>query len=416
MTTPLRVAGNPAPTRRSFLAGAAAAAVALPSAGLAQPLLEAKSNNGMAEFHPDAPPYSPPEGVYIGSNENPLGPSAAARAALSDNVPRGGRYDRGGEKKLAKLFADQNGLTAESVAIYPGSFVPLHYAGRAFSSPERSIVSPVPTFDSMFYGSDRKSLAAFHAIPLTSDYTIDIKAMVAADPNAGILYICNPNNPTGTCLTRDHIGWVLKNKPKGAIVVVDEAYIHYTDAETALPFVAAGEDIVVSRTFSKIYGLAGLRCGLVAARPDLLAKLRPYETNPMPTPALTAATASLLEPNLVEQRKQYTASVRQGVYKWLEANKYEYVPSTANFFMVKVGRPGAEISAAMAQNHVFISGPRPRMPDWVRVSIGTREEMDRFQVAFKDALSKPSTGAPVKAPRDIGMVEPTSFFDGDMSC
>ena len=415
MTKQVEATGSFAPTRRSFLTGVAAAA-ALPLAGMAQPLLEAKTAASTAEFHPDAPPYSPPEGVYIGSNENPLGPSAAARAALAENVARGGRYDRGGEKKLAKMFADQNNLSAESVGIYPGSFVPLHYAGRAFSSPERSIVSAIPTFDSMFYGSDRKPLAAFHAVPLTSDYKIDVKAMVAADPKAGIIYICNPNNPTGTCLTRDEIGWVLKNKPKGSVLIVDEAYIHYTDAETALPFVAAGEDIIVSRTFSKIYGLAGLRCGLVAARPDLLAKLRPYETNPMPTPALTAATASMLETELVKERKQYTASVRQGVYKWLEENKYEYVPSTANFFMVKVGRPGAEISAALAQNHIFIGGPRPMMTDWVRVSIGTKEEMDRFQVAFKDAMSKPSTGAPVKAPRDIGMVEPESFFDGEMSC
>jgi histidinol-phosphate aminotransferase len=356
---------------------------------------EAKSASGAA-FRPDAPPYSPPGGVFIGSNENPLGPSAAARAVLANSVPSGGRYDRGGEKKLATMFAEQNGLKPENIGIYAGSFIGLCYAGRAFSSPTRSIVSPVPTFDEMFYGMDRKPVAPFHAIPLTADYKIDIKAMVAADPQAGIIYICNPNNPTGTSLSRDEIGWVLKNKPKDSIVIVDEAYIHYSEAETALPFVAAGEDVIVSRTFSKIYGLAGLRVGLIAGRPDLLDKVRPYETNPMPTPAIAAALASLAEENLVQERKKYAVGVRQGVFDWLDANKYHYIPSGGNFFMVKVDRSGAEVTAALAARNVHIGGPRPKMQDWVRVSIGTKEEMDEFQTAFAAVMALPSSGQPVK--------------------
>jgi len=404
------------PSRRTFLTGIAAAA-ALPLAASAQPLLsnEAKA---AAAFHPDAPPYSPPGGVFIGSNENPLGPSAAARAVLADNVPRGGRYDRGGEKKLAAMFADQNGLKPENIGIYAGSFIGLYYAGRTFSSPTRSIVSPVPTFDAMFYGPDKKPVAPFHAVPLTPEYKIDIKAMVAADPQAGVIYICNPNNPTGTSLSRDEIRWVLKNKPAGSIVIVDEAYIHYSEAETALPLVAAGEDIIVSRTFSKIYGLAGLRCGLIAGRPDLLAKVRPYQTNPMPTPAISAALASLGEETLIPERKKYAVGVRQGVFDWLDANKYHYIPSGGNFFMVKVDRPGAEVTAALAARNIHIGGSRPMMTDWVRVSVGTKEEMDQFQTAFAAVMAVPSTGQPVKGSgRDTdGVSQVHGVYDGEWSC
>ena len=404
------------PSRRDFLAGIAAAA-ALPLAASAQPLLSSKAKTSGGDFHPDAPPYSPPGGVFIGSNENPLGPSAAARAVLANAVPSGGRYDRGGEKKLASTFAEQNGLKPENIGIYAGSFIGLYYAGRAFSSPTRSIVSPVPTFDSMFYGPDKKPVAPFHAIPLTADYKIDIKAMVAADPQAGVIYICNPNNPTGTSLTRDEIGWVLKNKPKDSVVIVDEAYIHYSEAETALPFVAAGEDIIVSRTFSKIYGLAGLRCGLIAGRPDLLAKVRPYSTNPMPTPAIAAALASLAEESLIPERKKYAVGVRQGVFDWLDANKYHYIPSGGNFFMVKVGRPGAEVTAALAARNIHIGGPRPMMQDWVRVSVGTKEEMQQYQTAFGACLALPSTGLPAKG---SGKGDDTSqlhgLSDGEWSC
>jgi len=409
--------GTPAitPSRRTFLTGIAAAA-ALPLAASAEPLLSGEAKpSAAAAFHPDAPPFSPPGGVFIGSNENPLGPCAAARAVLTGMVPASGRYDRGGEKKLAGMFADQNGLKPENIGIYAGSFIGLYYAGRAFSSPTKSIVSPVPTFDSMFYGPDRKPVAPFHAVPLTADYKIDIKAMVAADPQAGVIYICNPNNPTGTSLSRAEIGWVLKNKPKDSIVIIDEAYIHYSTAETALPFVAAGEDVIVSRTFSKIYGLAGLRCGLIAGRPDLLAKVRPYQTNPMPVPAIQAALASLSEETLIPERSKYTIAVRQGVFDWLDANKFHYIPSGGNFFMVKVDRPGAEVTAALAARNIHIGGSRPMMADWVRVSVGTKEEMDQFMTEFKAVMALPSTGLPVKGSgRDMdGTSELRGYLDSD---
>src|ERR1700744_3214754 len=144
--------------------------------------------------------------------------------------------------------------------------------------------------------------------------------MAAADPNAGVLYVCNPNNPTGTGTSKKDILWALDNKPRGSVLLVDEAYVHLSDSDDVLDQVAAGKDIIVLRTFSKVYGMAGLRCGLALGRPDLLAKLLPYGMNAMPVTGSGAANASLLETNLVAQRKKIIADTRKSTIAWLQQN------------------------------------------------------------------------------------------------
>jgi histidinol-phosphate aminotransferase len=371
-------------SRRAMLGGLAAVAA---SPVLAQASAVVMPATGL---HADLLSTFVPGGVYINANENPLGPCAKACKAVIEMMPMAGRYDKGVETKVAALFAEQNGLKPNNVAIYAGSYPGLHSAGLAFSSAERGIVTGNPTFDSMFYGpNDRKPIAPIKQVVLTPDYRLDVKAMAAADPNPGIIYLCNPNNPTGTHVSRDEIAWLLKNKPKGSIVIVDEAYIHYSDAETAIPFVAAGEDIIVSRTFSKIYGMAGLRCGAILARPDLLTKVQNMGSNPMPTPALAAALISLQDPMLLTTRRKYNNDTREEMFVWLKAKGYEYVPSQTNFFMAKVNRPGGEVTKALADRKVFIGGPRPHMADWVRVSVGTPVEMKKFREAFQAVMAVP---------------------------
>ena len=167
------------------------------------------------------------------------------------------------------------------------------------------------------------SKAPVHKVPLTATYAHDVKAMVAADPNAGLIYICNPNNPTGTITPREEILWALENKPKGSILLVDEAYIHLSDEQHVLDQVAAGKDLIVLRTFSKIYGMAGIRCGVAIGRPDLLAKLQPYWQNAMPVTALAAARASLADTELIPTRKKWIADSRNETLAWLKANGYK---------------------------------------------------------------------------------------------
>ena len=182
--------------------------------------------------------------------------------------------------------------------------------------------------------------------------------MLAAAPDAGIFYVCSPNNPTGTLTSHADIEYLLENKPKGSVVMVDEAYIHFCDAPTALDLVKADKDVIVLRTFSKIYGMAGLRCGFAVGRPDLIKKLNAYGGwNAMPVTAVAAAIASMKDATLVPDRKRINTETRQTTFAWLDSNGYEYSPSVSNCFMLKAGKPAHDVIAAMAHQNVYHRTP-----------------------------------------------------------
>ncbi len=383
-------ASNPSALgRRSFLRGAAFAAAAVPiltEAHLAHAAQTGAAPSGLA-LHGQSPNAPPPGMVLINANENPLGPSKAACDAIARVAPLGGRYDQFGETEmLASTFAAQNGLKPDNVAVYAGSSEPLHYSVLAFTSPSRSFVTADPSYEAGMYAA-KTSQARIVKVPLTADCAHDVKAMVAADPQAGVIYICNPNNPTGTLTTKQDIVWALENKPAGAIVLVDEAYIHLTDAQDTLDLVAAGKDLIVLRTFSKIYGMAGIRCGFAVARPDLLAKLTPFGQNAMPITGSAAARASLEEPGLIPLRRKIIGDTRRDTLAWLKANNYKVIgdPQT-NCFMIDTGRNGKSVIAAMKAKSVLIGRTWPIWPNAVRISVGTPEEMASFKTAFKAVM------------------------------
>jgi histidinol-phosphate aminotransferase len=375
--------------RRSFLRAAALAAATpiLTEAHLAQAAqTTAAPPSGMA-LHGQSPNAPPPGAVLINANENPLGPSKAACDAIARVAPLGGRYDLNGETAmLLKTFAAQNGLKEDCVAAYAGSSEPLHYTVLAFTSPTRSFVTADPSYEAGMRAA-MTSQAKVVKVPLTADYAHDVKAMVAADPQAGVIYICNPNNPTGTTTTKQDIVWALENKPAGSILLVDEAYIHLSDSQDALDLVAAGKDLIVLRTFSKIYGMAGIRCGFAVARPDLLAKLTPFGQNAMPITGSAAARASLEDAALVPTRKKIIGDTRRDTLAWLKANNYKVIgdPQT-NCFMIDTGRDGKSVIAAMKAQNVYIGRTWPIWSNAVRVSVGTPQEMAAFKTAFKTVM------------------------------
>jgi histidinol-phosphate aminotransferase len=334
----------------------------------------------------------PADAILINANENPLGPCAQACSAMADLGVRGGRYEYGMTQELLKTFAEIEGLKPEYIRAYAGSSEPLHYTVLAFTSPEKSLVIGDPSYEAPMQAA-AYSKARILKMPLTRNYAHDVKAMVAADPNAGVLYICNPNNPTGTTTTREDIEYALANKPKGSILMVDEAYIHFSDAKPVLDLVAADKDLIVLRTFSKIYGMAGLRCGFAIARPDLLAKLNPYGWNAMPVTAVVAAKTSLKSKDLVPERKKVNADIRNDVLSWLAANKYSFVPSETNCFMVDVKRPGKQFIEAMEAKKVYIGRVWPIWPTYVRITVGTKPEMEAFKKAFKEAMEAPAVAS-----------------------
>ncbi len=385
-------------SRRSFmrLAGVAASMPILTEAHFAYAALQQPATAPATARR--VRPSTPSGAVLINANENPLGPSKAACEAIAAIAHKGGRYDIDGETdKLTKTFAEQNGLKENYIAVYAGSSEPLHFTVLAFTSPSRGFVTADPSYEADMRAA-MVAKAKVSKVPLRPDYSHDVKAMVAADPNAGVIYICNPNNPTGTLTTKEDIAWALANKPAGAILLVDEAYIHLSDAPNVLDMVAADKDLIVLRTFSKVYGMAGIRCGFAVGRPDLLAKLQPFGQNAMPITGSAAANVSLLDPTLVPTRKKIIADTRNQTFAFLTANGYKFIPSHSNCFMIDTGRNGQQVIAAMRAKNIFIGRTWPIWPNTVRVTVGTPEEMAKFQTAFKQVMEAPPTSATLHDP------------------
>lgn len=338
------------------------------------------------------------DGVSIDANENPLGPSQGARDALSAIIPQGGRYLDNLADELLHTFAEQEGLSPDYVHAFPGSTPGLHFGVIAFTSPQKSYVTADPGYEAGMHAAEL-SQARVVKVPLTKTYAHDVKAMLAAAPDAGLFYICTPNNPTGTLTPHADVEYLVEHKPKGSVVMVDEAYIHFCDAPSTLDLVKAGKDVIVLRTFSKTYGMAGLRCGFAVARPELLDKITERTGfNFMPVTALVAATASLKDPNLVPERRRINAGVRQETFQWLDHNGYSYIPSESNCFLLDTKRPGKEVIDAMSQQKVYIGRIWPVMPTSVRITVGTHDEMQQFQSAFQRVM-KGTTAFSLSPPR-----------------
>ncbi|MBX5494371.1 MAG: pyridoxal phosphate-dependent aminotransferase [Bryobacteraceae bacterium] len=328
----------------------------------------------------------PPDAVKINANENPMGPCPEAAEAIYNVIKKGGRYLYEETFEFAKIMADQEGLKPNYVQPFAGSSDPLHRAILAFTSAEKPLVLADPGYEAgeraaRFIGSK------VIKVPLKKDYSHDVRAMAAADPNAGVIYVCNPNNPTGTITPRSEIEWLVANKPAGSIVLLDEAYIHLTTEPFGSDFVAADKDVIILRTFSKLYGMAGLRAGAALGRPDLIEKLTPYGAGALPATGMVGAAASLKSPKVVPERRKIIANIREDVFDWMTKKNYKFVPSVSNKFMVDVGRPGQEVVRLMAQEKVFIGRVWPAWPTYVRVSIGTAEEMEKFKKAFEKVMA-----------------------------
>lgn len=387
-------------SRRSFFRFAAGA-----SALASMPILT-ESHLAMAE----RPKFADPnKGIHIDANENPMGPSEGARQAMMDILPRGGRYLFTMEMELAETFAKQEGLDPECVRVYAGSSEPLHYTVLAYTDKNKPLVIADPGYEAPMWAA-KASGAPILKVPLADPKgaaTHDIKAMLAASTNPGVIYICNPNNPTGTCTPRKDIEYAVANAPKGSVILIDEAYIHLCDEPHSLNFVKEGKDVIVLRTFSKLYGMAGIRMGLAIGRKDLLEKYDQFGQNSLPITALAAAKASLLDKDLVPTRKKIIADTRAESIAWLKSQGFAVTPSESNCFMLDTRRPGKEVMAAMAAKDIYIGRIWPAWPTQVRITVGTPQEMAAFKKAFSDVMSGSTAG--LDAPRLPGRLADRPF-------
>lgn len=371
-------------SRRRFLqlagAGLAVAGSGLPQLGHAQPATAA------------APAPAPAEGaVLLNFNECPYGPSPAAQQAARDSIAGCGRYRFALAGQVRDAFIEQARISADHVRLYPGSSEPLNRAAVLWTGPLAGLVVADPTFETL------GEVAAAHGahvqkVPLRDDGAHDMRAMVAAAHArpTGLLYVCNPNNPTGSISPPDELAWLLDHKPASTRVLLDEAYLQYSEQPSLIAQVAQRDDLIVLRTFSKLYGMAGLRLGVAAAHPDRLRELASLGDNPLPVPALAAALASLRDPQLIPQRRLQNAKVRQATIAWLGKRGFSCVRSEANCFVVDVRRDGSAFAKAMADNGVVIGRSWPIWPQRVRVTVGTEEEMAAFRNAFAKVAGVPA--------------------------
>jgi len=323
--------------------------------------------------------------IRLHFNENPLGLSPKARAAMTELLDLAWQYPTESRRMLHEAIASLHGVDKDRILPGNGSSEILTLAAQTFAGPGRPLVIADPTYDAMAQYAGPLG-AAVKRVPLTKGFAHDIDRMLEASGGKGLIYICNPNNPTGTITPKAAVRKAIEAAGRDATVVVDEAYHHYVfsdDYESVAPLVSRHPNLVVLRTFSKIYGMAGLRCGYAIAQPTTLAKMRERQSrNNVNVAALLAARASLSDQDWVAESKKTNAATRSMVFAKLKELGFDTTPSEANFFMINLRRDSRDVASKMKDKGVLVGRPFPPMNDWLRVSIGTRPQMERFLEAF----------------------------------
>lgn len=328
--------------------------------------------------------------VRLSSNENPYGPSPMALKAMTEAFSIAWRYPDEHEQSLANAIAKLHAVSNEHILLGDGSGEILKVAAAAFTATGKKLVVGNPTFEAILtYASVAK--ADVVRIDLKPDYAHDLPKMLAAATDAGLVYICNPNNPTASITPKDQVRTFLARVPRKTMVLIDEAYHHYVesnDYESVIPLVRQYPNLIVARTFSKIYGMAGLRCGYCIARPELIQRMRSQQMwDSVNIMALVAAAASLEDSEQVEQGRKRNSDVKKFVYSELDRFGFKWIPSQANFLMIDLRREVKPVIAAMRERNVQVGRVFPALPSFMRVTIGTRPQMETFVSTFREVMT-----------------------------
>ncbi|MFB3852561.1 MAG: histidinol-phosphate transaminase [Vicinamibacterales bacterium] len=338
------------------------------------------------------PPLGEP-GIRLDSNENPNGPGAAALAALQAALGEAPRYPHQPADALTDAIAKADGIRPQNIVLGSGSGEVLRMAVLAFTSPTRPLVQGAPTFEHCERDAAVLGVRVV-SVPVDQALRLDLGAMARASSGAGLVFLCNPNNPTGTVHTAtavsDFISQVLKSSPE-TTVLVDEAYHHYVGHpgyKTAMPIALENPRVVVCRTFSKIYGMAGLRIGYGVGRPETISTLKRFKlANSVNVLGAAAAIAGLEQKDHVEREAQINARNRELLVSELSKMGFKSAPSEANFVMVDIRRDAKEFQAACRAKGVLVGRPFPPLLSQTRISIGTEDEMRKAVSVFRSLLT-----------------------------
>jgi histidinol-phosphate aminotransferase len=365
-------------SRRAFAraAGAGAAAAVLSPLVSVKPLFA-------------VPPPASSGVVRLSANENPYGPSPAAFDAMREAFAKAWRYPDEAQDALVETIAKSHSVAHDQVLLGDGSSEILKIAAAAFTNPTRKLVMASPTFEAIGTGA-RLTGAEVVNVPLDASYGHDAAKMGAVD-GAGLIYICNPNNPTGSITPRAALRAMLASVPASTIVLVDEAYFHYagsSDYESVIPLIASHPNLIVARTFSKIYGMAGLRCGYAVSSRETIKLLAAQQAwDSINIIAIAAAQASLGDTQHVVEGRKRNAETKASVVSSLRKLGYEIIPSETNFIMIDVRREVRPLIGSMRTHGVQVGRLFPALPHHMRVTIGKPEQMAAFVRAFGEVVA-----------------------------
>ena len=328
--------------------------------------------------------------VKIDGNENPYGPSERAIQAIQSAIPRSNRYVLTADK-LQQTIAKHHQVGLGMIQLGYGSSEILKMAAEAFLAPGKSVVIASPTYEGMARYAEARG-ARIVRIPLDSRFRHDLKKMRAmVNDESGLIYICNPNNPTATIVGAEELREFSEQIPFHIPIVVDEAYHHYVDDPSyisAISLVLQNKSVIVTRTFSKIYGMAGLRLGYSVAREDLTSKMASYKVwLNANTLSIAAGLACYEDQEFIARNRKQNKETREFVEAELRRLGYETIPSQANFFMIDLKHEMQPVQAALRARNVYVGRPFSPLTNYLRVTVGTRLEMERFVEAFKQVMA-----------------------------
>jgi histidinol-phosphate aminotransferase len=334
-----------------------------------------------------------PEAIRLDSNENPNGPGELALDAIRAMFRETPRYPDVPSSELQQAIARHLKVAPENVIVGCGSGEILRMASYAFTSPERALVTGAPSFEDPVRHSEMMK-APIRAVPLDSELRLDLGRMLAETTAAGLVFLCNPNNPTatvhGAAAVRDFIAETNRRAP-ACIVMVDEAYHEYVEDRayaTAIPEALQNPRVVVVRTFSKVFGMAGLRAGYAVGQAETLRQMQRHRLpNNINVLAAAAAIATLPDEAHIERERRLNREAREFTRKAFEGMGYKSASSNTNFIMVPIGRDSRAFKDACAKHGILVGRPFPPLTTHARVSIGTMDEMKKAVDVFRQVLT-----------------------------
>jgi histidinol-phosphate aminotransferase len=371
-------------TRRGFIATAALGAA---SVGLGLP----SSLSAIARY-PEVDAGAGGNPLRLNRNESPYGLAPAAAEALKSAVdPKSYRYPIEEPKALVEAIAKRFGVENDNVILGYGSTEILKMATESFCNSSRSALVAEPTFEAVV-GYCPFIHARAQKIKLNAEHKHDLPKMLRVSHGAGMIFFCNPSNPAGTYIAKQETERFIRRLPRGPVLLADEAYAEYVtapDYESCVRFVKEGLPVVVSRTFSKIYGMAGLRVGYAIGRKDLIKRMakRQLVNSPNQLAIAAALTALKSDGEFVDRVRKMNAEVRDYVCHEASAMGLSFIPSQTNFVMIGVTRPAKPLIEELKKRKLLVGRLFPSMPEHVRVSFGTMAEMKAFMKEFKEVIS-----------------------------